>query len=93
MVNKEYKGFEWDNGNVWHLGDHGFTPQEIEALFTEKVVVRVTRDGRRIALGQTIGGRYLKVIYEKKENGIIRVITAYDMKPAEKRHYKSKKGV
>lgn len=93
MVNKEYKGFEWDDGNVCHIGDHGFTPQEIEALFTGKVLVRVTRDGRRIALGQTIGGRYLKVIHEKKENGIIRVITAYNMKSAEKKYYKREKGV
>ncbi|MEO8369721.1 MAG: DUF4258 domain-containing protein [Candidatus Solibacter sp.] len=39
---------------------------------------RAGREGSRIALGQTIGGRYLRVIYVPEPDGVF-VITAYDM--------------
>jgi uncharacterized DUF497 family protein len=38
-------------------------------------------------MGPTLAGRYLIVVFEMKQKGIARVITAWDMEDAEKRNY------
>ncbi len=64
-----------------HIYDHGVTEGEIR-----EVLVRVGDDFRgrrkaRIRFGQTLSGRYLKVIYVPDEEGdSVFVITAYDLR-------------
>ena len=40
------------------------------------------------ALGVTDDGRYLFVVFRRKPRGVVRVITARDMEPKEKRLYR-----
>lgn len=92
MINKKIKGFEWDDKNINHISKHNVIPEEVQEVFIEKVLVRVTGNDRRIALGKTVDGRYLKVVYVNKEQGMIRVITALNMSDRDKKYYKREKG-
>lgn len=92
MFNKIIKGFEWDDRNINHISKHNVTLEEAQEIFIDNPLVRATREHKRIALGKTIDGRYLKVVYIKKERGIIRVITALDASGSEKKYYKKEKG-
>lgn len=56
-------GFRWDDGNVGHIERHGLTPEEVEEVFAGDYKVRRTRQGRYIALGQTLDGRLILVVF------------------------------
>jgi len=84
------KGFEWDDGNVLHLAlGHGIEPDESEEVLALSPLVRKTRKGHYAAFGHTAAGRLLVIIFETLEKGIVRVITGWDMKPAEHRYYQT----
>lgn len=81
--------FEWDEGNVIHLElGHGIEPEEVEEVFANKPLFRRTKKGHYAAFGPTSSGRYLTVIFELKEKGVVRPITGWDMKLAEIKYYK-----
>ena len=67
--------------NEPHIYDHGVTEDEVR-----EVLVRTGDDFRggrkaRIRFGQTLSGRYLKVIYVPDEDrDSVFVITAYDLR-------------
>jgi uncharacterized DUF497 family protein len=77
--------FEWDDDNILHVDRHQFTPEEAEEVFAGDHKVRRTREGRYIALGQTLGGRLALVVFRRLPGGKIRVITARDMDDKERR--------
>jgi hypothetical protein len=55
---------------------------EVEAVLERPQEDRPGREGARIALGQTVAGRYLRVIYVPDPTpGSIFVITAYEPGP------------
>lgn len=81
-------GFEWDQANEGHISKHNVLAEEVEEVFSESQLIRVARNERMYALGKTFYGRYLFVVFEKKGNGIIRVITSRDMNKNEKKLYK-----
>ena len=84
--------FEWNEGNVLHLElKHGVTPQEAEEIFAISPLFKKTRKGHYAVFGRTKSGRLLVVIFEKKSNRLARIITAWDMKRAEKRYYNQQK--
>jgi len=84
--------FEWDEGNVPHLElGHGIEAEEVEEVFANKPLFRRTKKGHYAAFGPTSSGRYLTVIFELKEKGVVRPITGWDMKPAEIKYYKKKR--
>jgi len=86
-------GFEWDEWNSQHIElRHGIEPEESEEVFGMRPLFRKTRKGNYVAMGPTLAGRYLIVIFEMKEKGIARVITGWDMDDAEKRFYIKKRG-
>ena len=87
-------GFEWDDGNFFHIElGHGIEPAEAEEVFAVNPVFRKTKRGHYVAMGPTMGGRYLTLVFEVKGKGIGRVITGWDMNDAEKRYYlKNRKG-
>lgn len=63
-----------------HLFRHGVTTSEVEQVLASPGEDRPGRDGSRIALGQTSGGRYLRVIYvPDPEPDSVFVITAYPL--------------
>ena len=83
-------GFEWDDENVFHIGRHQFTPDEVEEVFVGYYKVRRTRLKRYIALGETLDGRLAFVVFRRLPGGLIRVITARDTDDSERRLFRRK---
>lgn len=80
--------FEWDDGNIVHLAlGHGIEPEEAEEVFALLPLFRKTKRGHYSAFGATRTGRLLVIVFEKKDRGIVRVITGWDMDVAERRYY------
>lgn len=63
-----------------HIYGHGVNEQEVEEVFKRKGEDRPGHEGSRIAIGQTLSGRYLRIIYvpDAQPNSIF-VITAYEL--------------
>jgi len=69
-----------------HIFRHDVSEAEVEAVLTRPLEDRPGKEGARVALGQTRGGRYLRVIYVPDPiPGSIFVITAYDLGPKARR--------
>ncbi|MEK9149230.1 MAG: BrnT family toxin [Candidatus Desantisbacteria bacterium] len=80
--------FEWDEANTVHIElGHGIYPYEAEEVFANRPLFRKIRRERYVALGPTISGRYLVIVFQKKGMGKIRVITGWDMKDKERKYY------
>ena len=77
----------WADETVEHLSRHGVSPQEAEEASRLQPYVLRTRAGRYLALGQTIGGRYVTVIIAPLGGGRAKVITARPMTESERRQY------
>lgn len=83
------RGFLWDEGNVIHLEmGHGIEAEETEEVFFVAPLFHRTRKGRYSVLGPTMDGRYIALVFELKKDGVVRVITGWDMKTAEKRFWR-----
>lgn len=65
---------------------HGVEPYEAEEVIASSRFTRKVGQGKYIAFGQTDSGRYLVVVFAPKDNHRLRVVTARDMTPAEKRN-------
>lgn len=84
--------FEWDNenkknGNLQHLRDHGIEPEEAEQCFFRDFAF--ARDERRfddvyILDGSSDRGRDLRLVFQDKGNGLVRVLTGWDFKREKK---------
>jgi hypothetical protein len=69
-----------------HLFKHGVTEQEAEEVLSRPMEDRPGADDSRVAIGKTVAGRYLRVIYvPDREPGSVFVVTAYDLGPKAKR--------
>jgi uncharacterized DUF497 family protein len=66
-------GFEWDDDNIFHIGRHAFTPEEVEEVFAGNHKVRRARQQRYIALGETLDGRLAFVVFQRLSGGLVRV--------------------
>ena len=66
--------------DVPHIYNHGVDENEVEEVLKNPGEDRPGREGSRIAIGQTLGGRFLRVIYvpDPEPNSIF-VITAYSL--------------
>jgi hypothetical protein len=65
-----------------HIYNHDVTEDEVEDVLRRPIEDRPGRDGARVALGQTQGGRYLRVIYVPDAGAdSVFVITAYQIGP------------
>jgi hypothetical protein len=63
-----------------HIYGHGVTEDEIEYVLRHPGEDRPGGDRSRCVLGQTLAGRYLRIIYVPDEHGDdIFVVTAYDL--------------
>lgn len=83
--------FWWDEFNIEPIADHGVEPYEVEeVLDDDALIVRAGRD-RYAAYGQSDSGRYLLVVFAKKSDQRIRVITARDLTDAEKKSLKQRR--
>ena len=61
-----------------HISCHGVTEDEVADAIQNPGEDRPGREGARVAIGQTRGGRYLRVIYVPEPGGAL-VITAYEL--------------
>lgn len=79
-----------------HIYQHGVTEAEVEAVLTRPLEDRAGSEGSRVALGRTVSGRYLRVIYVPDAGrDSVFVITAYELGPKAKqalRRRRRKKG-
>jgi uncharacterized DUF497 family protein len=84
--------FEWDdenkkNGNVQHLRDHGIEPEEAEQCFFRDFLFG--RDERRfddvyILDGSSDLGRHLRLVFQDKGKGLVRIFTGWELKREKK---------
>jgi len=72
-----------------HIFHHGVEEEEVEDVLANPGEDRPGRDGARVAIGRTAGGRYLKVVYvrDPKPDSIF-VITAYELRGKTLRAYR-----
>jgi hypothetical protein len=63
-----------------HLYKHGINESEVEEVLRRKGEDRPGQEGSRVAMGQTLSGHYLRVIYipDPYPNSVF-VITAYEL--------------
>jgi hypothetical protein len=61
-----------------HVYKHGVSEEEAIYVIQNPGEDRVGQEGARVAIGQTEGGRYLRVIYVPEPGGAF-VITAYEL--------------
>jgi uncharacterized DUF497 family protein len=93
MAKPHWDRFEWDNedkksGNVQHLRDHGIEPGEAEECFFHDYIFAV--DERRfddvyLLDGNTDRGRRLRLVFQDKGNGLVRIFTGWELKGKRKR--------
>src|SRR5437588_839239 len=88
----DYENFDWDAGNLAHITD--FTPEEIEeaVLDPDRVPFSAYNQGsesRKALVGRTGEGDLLYVVYTIQSKKV-RVITARDAEPAERRRYRKR---
>ena len=77
-----------------HIYRHGVEEYEVEDVLADYYTTedRQGRDRLRSAIGQTRGGRYLRVIFrEDRETGQITVITAYDLRGSARQAHRRRK--
>ena len=64
-----------------HICRHGVEESEVEDALSEPGEDRPSREDARVAIGQTRGGRYLRVIYVRdSDRNSIFVVTAYELR-------------
>jgi len=64
-----------------HFHSHGVHEDEAEDVLSNPGEDRPGKEGSRIAIGQTLGGRYLRVIYvPDPDPESVFVITAYELR-------------
>lgn len=64
-----------------HIYSHGVNEEEVEDILRSPGEDRPGLEGSRIAIGQTRGGRYLRVIYvPDPQPDSLFIITAYELK-------------
>ena len=80
--------FDWDIGNLEHIGKHKVETSECEETFfdTEKVILKDIQhselEERFILLGQTKDKRLLYLVFTKREQKI-RIVSARDINKRE----------
>jgi len=64
-----------------HIHEHDVTETEVEEVLRRPGEDRRGREGSRVTLGRTRGGRVLRVVYTRdQEPDSVFVITAYELK-------------
>jgi len=75
-----------------HIYEHAVSEREVEAILERPLQDISGREDSRIAIGQTEGGRYLKVIYVPDPiPQSVFVVTAYELGPKAKRAIRRKR--
>jgi uncharacterized DUF497 family protein len=86
--------FNWDEGNIGHIAQHGISPEEAEQVvrnrpFDLETQIRNGED-RVSQLGATVDGRVLVVVTTSRR-GRIRVVTAWPAKERLRQFYETQR--
>ena len=94
---QKIEGFDWDTGNAGKSEKHGVTQIEAEQVFLNEPLLMLHdvkhshSEARFHALGRTNDGRLLHITFTLRAEGTkIRVISARDMHPKERKSYETK---
>ena len=87
--------YQWDDSNLDHIADHDIEDFEAEDALEDPRGVALGaynkgNEKRYGIIGATEAGRILAVFYTFR-SGTVRVATARDAKPGEKRRYRKRK--
>ncbi len=75
-----------------HIYGHGVEEYEVEEVLRSRLEDTPGRDGSRIVIGQTLGGRYLRVMYSKLRSGEgLFIITAYPLSGTQLRAFRRRR--
>jgi uncharacterized DUF497 family protein len=67
----------WDDWNTAHIARHNVTPKEVEAVCSDKHIVRRRYDNRFIVVGYTLQQRPLLVVLDPEpQEGVFYPVTA-----------------
>ncbi len=90
---EQFTGFQWDEGNIdKNLLKHQVQNWECEQIFFNEPLIILDdpkhslSEKRWAAFGQTDAGRFLIIIFTKREK-LLRVISARDMNHKERQFY------
>ena len=75
-----------------HIYDHGVTEAEVDRVLRRPGEDGPSSGGSRQAVGQTAGGRYLRVVYVPDDDGDgVFVVTAYPLAGRELKAYRRRR--
>lgn len=80
-------GFDWDHHNVAHIWRHWVVPHEVVEVFFDDPRYLKGKEEKYYVFGRAISGRYLFVVFAKKDENKIRAITARNMTRRERNYY------
>ncbi|MFN7169576.1 MAG: BrnT family toxin [Pannonibacter sp.] len=92
-MKQKISGFDWDDGNWPKCAKHGLTQMEIEEVFENGPAIYsdlTTDEDRWRAIGTTLEGRYVFVVFTLRQFGTafyIRPVSARFMHQREIRRY------
>jgi uncharacterized DUF497 family protein len=81
----DYFRILWDDpedpdGNVCHIAEHGLGIDDVEEVLENPVDEGTSASsGRPCVWGYTLEGIYIIVIYDRIDDDLIRVVTAYEV--------------
>ena len=84
MENKQFSGFQWDNGNRIKCEKHGVSTEMIESMFMRPIAIWPDElhsevEVRHRAVGRTQDGRFVFLVFTIRHDGnntLIRPISA-----------------
>lgn len=87
--------FDWDDGNLSHVMQHGVLPAEAEQAIDDPHALAtaaydVAGEQRFGLVGETDDGRLLQVVYTWRGDRR-RVVTAFPARPREQRRYEERR--
>ena len=82
--------FRWNDWNEEHVGNHGVSPKEAEAVVrrAKSPFPRIIDDDKRLVWGRGSGGRLLQVVFILDEDDTAYIIHARPLTEKEKHRYK-----
>ena len=90
--------FEWDAGKAaTNLAKHGVSFPEAMGVFGDPLEITIAdpvhsrQETRFVSIGLSERGRLLVVVYTER-SGRVRIISAREAAPRERRHYESREG-
>ena len=78
-----YYEFIWvyeEDGNVEHVAEHGFSPEDFEAVLADPIREdRSDSSGRVIVFGYALDGRYACAVFEEFDESTIYPVSMFEV--------------